>query len=86
MLILLDNKRKTKIGYFVTEKFGTVVYFLNYRINIICFYIKGMDFKLGFKYLKNGKIYIFKVILKLEYLLYKNTFIFSCYYMYSHLD
>ena len=75
MLILLDNKRKTKIGYFVTEKFGTVVYFLNYRINIICFYIKGMDFKLGFKYLKNEKINIFKVILKLEYLLYQNTFI-----------
>ena len=75
MLILLDNKRKTKIGYFVTEKFGTVVYFLNDRINIICFYIKGMDFKLGFKYLKNEKINIFKVILKLEYLLYQNTFI-----------
>ena len=40
-----------------------------------------MVFKQSFKYLKNKKIDFIKVILKLQYLLYLNIYIFCYYYI-----
>ncbi len=62
--MLLNKKRKKKIGNFMMEKFKTFYQFSHDRINITSIWVWFSN-KI-FKYLKNEKNYLSKVILILE--------------------
>jgi len=58
--MLLNKKRKKKIGHFMMEKFLIFTWQNSHYVDF------SMAFKQSFKYLKNEKINFIKVILKLE--------------------